>query len=145
MSFQTWHTYGYGVCVDDIKCNSVDNLKTLLSFAPNYKADINKWLVQNEIDNPTLEDYYEYDEDWCLGLATILKEVILEAEHIDLTACDDFDGKRYLLYEPTYPWGRTKNDKAITREQLDEMFEKYVSMLTDEMPLIDYQSVENGG
>lgn len=142
MSFQTWHTYGYGVYVDDIGGVTVNKLKKLLSLAPKYEADINEWLKDCEIDNPTIEDYYEYDQDWYLGLATILKEVILEAEDIDLTACNDFDDNRYLLYEPTYPWGRAKE---VTKEQIDEIFTKYISILTDEVPQIDYQSVENGG
>lgn len=145
MSFQTWHTYGYGVCVDDISGFTVEKLQKLLSLAPKYEANINEWLQKNEIDNPILEDYYEYDEDWCLGLATLLKEVILEADGIDLTACNDFDDNRYLIYEPTYPWGRSERDKAMTRERLDEIFTRYIAILTDEIPQIDYQSVENGG
>lgn len=145
MSYSTWHTYGYGICVDDISGFTVEKLQKLLSLAPKYEANINEWLKENDIDNPTLEDYYEYDEDWCLGLATILKEVILEAEDIELTACNDFDDNRFLVYEPWYPWELTEKDKSITRESLDEIFTKYISVLTDEIPSINYQSVENGG
>ena len=145
MSFHTYHTYGYGICVDDIKYNSVDKLKKLLGFAPQYEADINEWLEQNEIDNPTIEDYYEYDEDWCLGLASILKMVILEATGIEFSACNDFDGRQYLVYEPWYPWELPDSDRMLTKEQLNSVLAKYILVLTEEMPNIGYQSVENGG
>lgn len=145
MSFHTWHIYGYGVCTDEIGDVTVDKLKKLLTFAPKYEANINEWLQDCQIDNPTVEDYYEYDQDWCLELATILKEVILEAEGIDLTACDDCVGSKYLIYEPRYPWVLTEQDKLVTRDRLDEVFTKYISILTEKVPFVDYQSVENGG
>lgn len=145
MSWQTWHIYGVGVCVDEIKGVTVDKLQKLLSLAPKYETGIKEWLKNCGIDEPTLEDYYEYDEDWCFGLATILSEVILEAEDIDLTACNNFDDERYLLYEPSYPWGRTEKDKSMTMEQLKEIFNKYISILTDEIVPVEGYSVENGG
>ena len=145
MSWQTWTTYGYGICVDDIQDVTVDKLKRLLNFAPIYEADINEWLCDCEVDNPTLEDYYEYDQDWCLELATTLKEVILEAEGVNLTACDDFNGGLYLIYEPRYPWDLTEKDKIITKELLAKILEKYISILTDKKITVGYQSVENGG
>lgn len=145
MSFQTYHIYGYGVKVDEIKGVTVDKLQKLLSLAPKYEEEVNDWLKDCDIDSPTLEDYYEYDQDYCLGLATILSEVILEVEGIYLTPCEDFDGNQYLLYEPRYPWTSTEKDKIMTTEKLNEIFTKYVSVLTDEMPLIDGYSVENGG
>ena len=80
-----------------------------------------------------------------LGLATILKEVILEAEDIDLVACDSHDGTDYLLYVPDYPWNIGKHRQLMTEEAVAGLFRKYVSILTDEAIEIDYQSVENGG
>ena len=98
MSYSTWHNYGYGVCVDDIGTQDMARLQALLELAPRLKTKIDGWLSEQEIEEPSWDNYMEFDQDFYLGLATILKEVIAEAEGIDLTACDDYEGKAYLLY-----------------------------------------------
>lgn len=145
MSYQTWHTYGYGICVSDITDVSLERLEKLISLAPEYQTKIQEWLDECGISEPAYGDYLEFDQDYMLGLATILKEVILEAEDIDLVACDDHDGKDYLLYVPDYPWNQGKHRQLMTEEAVAGLFRKYVSILTDEAAEIDYQSVENGG
>lgn len=145
MSYNTWHTYGYGVCVSEIKEPPVDLLQNLISMASVYQRKIQEWLDDCEISEPTYEDYMEFDQDFGLGLATILKEVISEAENIELEACDSYDEKTYLLYCPEYPWNQTGHKQLTTEEAAIELFQKYVSVLTDEPIDIDYQSVENGG
>lgn len=145
MSFQTWHNYGYGICVSDIDEPSVERLNALLECAPESKARINSWFAENDIDKPTYDDYMEYDYTYMYGLATLLAEVIEEAEGVTLTACSNFDGDQYLIYQPSYPWDRTEAEADLTSEKIDEILIKYVSILTDESIDIDYQSVENGG
>ena len=49
--------------------------------APKYQKDVQGWLEEHDISEPTVDDYLEFDQDYCLGLASILKEVIFEAEH----------------------------------------------------------------
>ena len=87
----------------------------------------------------------EFDQDCCLGLATILSEVIAETEGINLTACDDYDGNAYLLYKPMYPWQMDDIDCGQTEEKIAGIFRRYISILTDTPIEIDYQEVENGG
>lgn len=145
MSYSTWHTYGYGICVSDIKEASLERLQKLISMAPEYQKKIQEWLDDCEISEPAYEDYLEFDQDYMLGLATILKEVILEAEDIDLVACDSHDGTDYLIYVPDYPWNQGKHRQLKTEKAVEELIQKYVSILTDEVVEIDYQSVENGG
>lgn len=145
MSYSTWHTYGYGICVDHIKEQSVERLEKLLSMAPEYQKNLHEWLKECEITEPTFEDYLEFDQDFNLGLASILKEVIREAEQIELTACDDFDCRNYLLYESGYPWYFSKTKVLSTEEAAADLFRKYISILTDEPINIEYQGVENGG
>ena len=86
-----------------------------------------------------------FDEDFMLGLATILKEVISEAEGVSFTACDDFNGTDYLIYEPTYPWNMGELEYSLSEGRVKETLQKYVSILTDKAIDIDYQSIENGG
>lgn len=145
MSYQTWHTYGYGICVSDIKECTVERLENLLLMAPNYQADIRQWMGECEITEPSLEDYLDFDQGFRLGLATLLKEVILESEGIELVACDSYDSMDYLLYCPSYPWHKNGKKLLATEEDAIALFQKYVAVLTDEEIDIGYQDVENGG
>lgn len=145
MSYISWHIYGYGICVSDIEVESPDQIQELLRLAPEYEAKIRQWLEIEKIEHPTIQDYEEADQDFLLGLATILKEVIEEAEGIPFTACDDFNNSDYLLYEPSYPWYRNQSEQDLTEEKVQEILSKYVSILTNKPIAIDYYSVENGG
>ena len=113
--------------------------------APKYQKDVQGWLEEHGISEPTVDDYLEFDQDYCLGLASILKEVIFEAEHIDFVACDGYDAMKYLLFCPSYPWHITEYERHLTEEKIEEILNRYVSVLTDTPPDIGYQSVENGG
>lgn len=145
MGYQTWHNYGYGICVSDINTESVERLKRLLHCAPKYEAKINAWLKECGIDHPAYEDYMEFDQDYHLGLATILCAVMQENERITFFACDDYEGACYVLYAPSYPWELPEDEAGLTKERMETIFCKYVSILTNQEIKIDYQSVENGG
>lgn len=145
MSYDIWHNYGYGICVDDIGEENIERLQTLLLQAPEVKAKIESWLTERKIKAPSWDDYMEFDQDCHLGLATILSEVIAEVEGINLTACDDYDGNAYLLYKPMYPWQMGDMDCGQTEEKIVGIFRRYISILTDTPIEIDYQEVENGG
>lgn len=145
MSYSTWHIYGYGICVSDIGEPSVERLQNLLAMAPVLQRAIQEWLALCEISEPDYKDYMGFDQDYRLGLATILREVILEAENVELEACDSFEGKDYLLFCPNYPWNWTGQKQLKTEADVAAIFKKYIPVLTDEPIDIDYQSVENGG
>ena len=145
MSYHTWHTYGYGVRTDNIKVKSLEALQALIALAPLTEKDFSDWFKENEIENPTLEDYYEYDDNDGCHLAAIMRMVIMETEGVELTACNDFDDKDFLIFEPLYPWGLTEIDKTMTKEKLEGIFCKYFSMITDDLIDLDYQEAENGG
>ena len=145
MSYSTWHNYGYGICTADLKIDSVDRIEQLLTFAPVFHEEINDYFDDCDIQEPTIEDYLEFDQDYCYGIAAILKEVCEEATGIEFCACDDFNGNCYVIYMPTYPWRMTERDQTITKEELNEIFNRFVPIITDTKFEIDYQEVENGG
>lgn len=145
MSFHTWHTYGYGVEMTDITCDSVDRIKLLLSVAPNFGKQVAEWFERWGITEPAVEDYVEFDQDYNLGLAYILQQVILEAEGIEFTACNDFDGRIYLLYGPSYLWDMPERDISLKERDIAHILTKYLRLLTDENIPVDYHSPENGG
>ena len=97
---ETYHIYGFGVELSQLGEISLGRLEQLIDMAPIFKSKIIKWFEDEKIDKPTLENYYEYDEE-NLGLPSLLKEVIFELEGIDLTACEDLNSRQYLLYEGT--------------------------------------------
>ena len=133
------------ICVDDIKEEDVGKLQELLNHAPEFHATIQRWLTEANITEPTWDDYMEFDQDYLLGLATLLQKVIEEAEGIQMTACNNFDSVAYLLYSPSYPWQLKNSERDLTEEQIVQLFGRYVRILTDVPIDVDYQSVENGG
>ena len=71
--------------------------------------------------------------------------MISEAEDIRLDACDDGEGERYLLFPAGYPWQMMDTERNVTEEALRDIFLKYATVLSDDPPVADYQSVENWG
>ena len=139
---ETLHIYGYGICTSVIPTEDVKKLEAVLAFAPAYNECLQEYFKEREIAEPSWDDYMDTDVDYYLGLPSILREVIEEAEGIGLTACDNFDGDKFLLYEPKYPWNLPYAEKDLTEDKLREMFEKYVLILTDEEVEVEYHSIE---
>jgi len=110
MGYSTWHTYGYGICIDDIE-TTVEKIEELLSKAPKYRKEIHDWFEECDVTKPTVRDYEDYDEDWHCGLATILCSVIKEVDDVQFVAVDDFDGNRFLLFPECYPWQLNEKEK----------------------------------
>lgn len=117
----------------------------MLSLAPKLNKRIEQWLAEADLSSPEYEDYMEFDQDYMLGLAYLLKEVILEAEAVEFTACDDFYGHTFLVYEPRYPWQTGEKERSMQESDIQNIFQKYLSVLIDKPMEIAYQAVENGG
>ena len=146
MSYHHWTIVGYGFCVDDIQVASADRLKKLISLAPEFENDINQWMEDWELAGSSVDEYFEYEDDSSYtGLAPILRFVIEEVEGIGLIVCDDYNSNMYLLFGPRYPWNITETEKTMTEEKLNDMFRKYISIISDDAVNIDYYVVENGG
>lgn len=145
MSHQTWHNYGYGICTDKLEVADVSRIKALIHCAPEYEKRAKELLLERGITDPEADDYLELEMSGCYGIASIMEGVILEAEDLQFTACDDYNSMNYLLYMPSYPWYLQLKERDLTEEDIRLIFVKYISILTDEELEIDYQSVENGG
>lgn len=145
MSYCTWHNYGYGIITTKLDIDSVERIEALLSLAPDYRAEIHQWFEDCEITEPTVDDYLNFDQDYNLGIATILRVVIQEAEKIEFLACDDCNCQRFLMYPPMYPWQIRENDRGMNQEKVEQILKKYVSIVSDTELDIDFQEAENGG
>lgn len=145
MSYQTWHNYGYGICTDTLETAEAARIQALIHCAPEYEKRVADLLCQQGITEPEADDYLELEIDGSYGIASIMESVILESEGISLTSCDDYNGTNYLLYMPSYPWSLRAEERGLTEETVRLVFAKYVSILSDDVLDIDYQSIENGG
>lgn len=153
MSYQSWHNYGYGICVDDIDTDFW-KIKKLISLAPNFNSEfeeaIKLWVGDNngyDVFNISLNDLYGilYDMDLTYGLADVLSRVIAEVEGIRLVACDDYDSIDYLIFPTGLPWDFNNKERHMTEKSVEELFRKYVRILSDKEINIEWKSIENGG
>ena len=149
MSYQTWHNYGYGICTDEINTN-MERLQELIAMAPNFKKDFNEAVEewkQGENIMPSLGDIDEIltDMDLFYGIASVLSVVIEEVEGIRLVACDDYNCLNYVMLPAWLPWDYNAKELKMTEESVEDLFRKYINILTDKQVTIDFQAVENGG
>lgn len=152
MSYHTWTTYGFGFCVDDIynESLSVDKILKLAAMEPDVLDDvydyIDQFCLENEITKYefTVDDFDELEGDFCeRGIAYILYHVI--KKELPVVFADDFDGVPYILYCPSYPWNLEDKEKNLTKNDIIDIFNKYIKILTDITISIDHQCVQNGG
>lgn len=149
MSYHTWTTYGYGFCVDDID-TTPEKLLKLAAMNPNVLKAVREYL--NDIFNGkkykdeelTLEDFDDLEGDYGeRGITYILLHII--RNELGAFYADDYNGTMYILYGPHYPWSMPHKEKNLSEEDVNNLFAKYINVLTDQDIEIDYQSVENGG
>ena len=144
MSYHTWHTYGFGFCVDDIQ-TTPEKLLKLAALDEETLLTVEDYINElgEDVDDLTIEDFDNLEGLYCeRGVSYILSRVIKE---IPVVYADDYDGIPYILYCPTYPWNLTESEIGLTKEKIVEIFNKYIEILTDDVILIDFQEVENGG
>lgn len=148
MSYHSWTTKGYGINTNDIEHDTTkEKIEELLKLAPKFNNEIQTWFLMSKIENPTKDDYLDYDCTFYSGIAYLLQGVIDEVENIRLDIAEDFDCYYYLLMTPTYQWCKlTNEEKEInTEEKMNKLFMKYVRILTNKDIVINYMMVENGG
>lgn len=148
MSYEVWSTNGFGFCVDDIE-TTLERVLKLAAFNKDTLRDLKNYLDSfykegYDVEDWDVEDISEfYGNHGDCGLSTILLEVISQELHV--VFADDFNGVDYILYCPSYPWTLQEKEKSLTKENVKEIFNKYIKILTDKPITIDYYSVENGG
>ena len=94
MSYHTWTIDGFGICTNDIETTK-DRVENLLSLAPSFNNIIQTHFKECDIENPSLDDYLEYDTDYYSVVAYLLQQVIEEKENVRLDIAEDFNSYNY--------------------------------------------------
>ena len=147
MSYHTWTTYGFGFCVDDIETTPEKLLKLAMLDDKTFLSVVHyldeRFDGEYKISELTMEDFCDLEGDFCeRDVAYVLRNVIKE---IPIVYADDYNGTPYILYCPTYPWNITDTEVGLTEEKVEAIFSKYIEVLTDDVIVVDWQAVENGG
>lgn len=123
--------FGYGVDLSKL------NLENLEEFIKNYDYEYYKDMLEDFNDNKqdlTDGKILDYLNDYSngygyYGISAYLSDMINEKEDLELECYDEVvDG--YIYVPMSYPWERNQNTKNLTKEKLQEILEKYLSLIT---------------
>lgn len=145
MSYSTWHNYGFGLHVDLLTGVTVEKLHALLHLIPELEKQMEATAWELEYDDLDAYLRCSLENGAADTIASMLQETVLAAEGIELSVCKNYEDECYLIYQPNYPWQMNEHDLALTEESLENIFRKYVGVLTDDEILLEFQEVENGG
>lgn len=157
MGVKTDMYYGCGLATWDLDKASPDRVRALIAYLPDYESEMKEKASKDGLDYEALsteeltelKDTLEDAQFACgMGVADIIAEVVCRLEGITLTTCSDYEGNRFLLFVPSYPWQMTEREMRLSPEELEGVFEKYVKALSDKtLSELDYgdKEVENIG
>ena len=137
---------GYGICTDEIK-TSIAQVKALIAMSDKVNEELSPDFAEGEEECETAQEFAQWlsDGGWAdedAGLATILAEVIKDCEGVNFLGTSDAWCNCFLVFPESYPWKYTEKDMSMTEEKLNEIFHKYVSVLTDLPVDIKEQTIE---
>lgn len=152
MSYQTWHTYGIGVDMNELRPKIDENKLIAVIKASDIEENI-----ADKFDALYIECGKDLDETcmvlnndaFMLGVTSILATLIENQNPgLCVTACDDFEGTQYIVYCPDYPWHMNDFDKSLTEEKLTDIFVRFFNTITNETvtnEIVSKHEIENGG
>lgn len=126
--------HGYGICASDIE-TTAEKLLKLARMNSEVEEEIREYLSGMfpdgyEDNDLTIEDFDNFEGYYNeRGVASVLRDLIdteLPVEYVDSY------GDSYILYMPIFPWDMNDQEKNLTRQDVEKIFEKYIKVLTDE-------------
>lgn len=149
MSYHYYSIDGYGINDNRISDSyPVENVRRLLDCAPDFKELVHSLMEENDFDEDDYQSYIDISDHFDAPITSILsivREVIFEAEGINLCVCEDFDGVVYLVETPSYPWSIPERHRDLTPESVSEIINKYINILCGYGICCNYLCCENGG
>lgn len=126
--------HGYGICASDIE-TTAEKLLKLARMNSEVEEEIREYLSGMfpdgyEDNDLTIEDFDNFEGYYNeRGVASVLRDLIdteLPVEYVDSY------GDSYILYMPNFPWDMNDQEKNLTQQDVEKIFEKYIKVLTDE-------------
>ena len=138
--------YGYGFCMSDIE-TTPEKVLALAALDPETDQAVREYLQtvmaekNIEMKDLTLDDFVGYEGKYCgEGWHGIFYDVI----SLSVLYCTNPYGEDFLLFTPSFPWNANEFEAGLTKEQVTEIFEKFIRILTDEPIKIGYMTVQQG-
>lgn len=128
---------GYGI---DINEHKIDKFPGIIKFVEKYTPDMYGYMIEDTgIEDDGSEDSLEAALDWleCYendgeeGLHAYLAFVMSEEESITFESYDDKYGSRYIFICAEMPWDYNEKIRSITKDEIDGIFRKYISQITE--------------
>lgn len=121
----------YGFKISDIKgeMRVVNLAKQLTGLYEPFKDYLKKTgLEETEVNfEEWIKGYFQIGNHH--GLAAFITAMINEKEGLELCCNDDYE----IIYFPAViPWQTNERMRNMTKDQLDNIFHKWIGMLTDE-------------
>ena len=133
---------GYGVYSTNYT-PQLDGLKFLISMTTELQNELKEYFEEVGINNPTIDDFNEWDlDDGYLGWHGIIARAMNEIEEIQSIACiSDDNGQVVVMFREGCPWSFTKKENMLSRTDVDEIFNKYYSVVCGKNVSCDYVTV----
>lgn len=129
---------GYGI---DINEHGRDERYTgIIKFVKKYTPDVyNDMLEDTGIEDDGSEDSLKTALDWLgwyenggeEGLHAYLAFVMSKEENIVFESYDDKYGGRYIFICAEMPWDYEEKLRAVTKDEVNEIFRKYISQISE--------------
>lgn len=138
MKDNTWTVSGFGINADDIFTSTDVQITFLKKYFPEeYEAMVDDF-KRSAIDASDTAAYIDFCNEWIsnhededsneTGFPVLLAKAIKENENIDV-AYFNGDESGAILYADRQPWLMTSKEKALTKEGLIAIFQKYLDEL----------------
>lgn len=143
MSYHVYAVNGYGISDErEDLMTTREKVEDLLATTRNLE----KTFHDSFGFEYSIEDIDDYESECGIyGLFGLLCDVINENEHVEFWVGNDFDGLYYILYTPTYPWFYKEEEKNISEKDIEDILNKYTTILFGHPFDVDYYRCENGG
>lgn len=148
MSMQEYEMRGYGIGFrgnDSIE-TTVEKIEEMLKLAPVLNGEIKEWFLEIGVEEPTVEDYSDFEQDKYCGIPAIIAMAMnekYEAEFVEYDADDD--GTVYIYIPCLLPWQMTNFEKNLTEEKASDLFREFYNILYNKETSIGDVSIRQFG
>ena len=135
MSTHVFLTSGYGIRFNCTEASDTkpDKIRKLLDLVPYLKSEVAEYLeecCETTLEDATLEDFEEFEQDFSYGIPYFLSEAINEKYGSDFVCClKDHDGFTFVLMPKGMPWEFEQFEVPLTEEKLKSYFEEFYNVL----------------